>query len=201
MQKILTIGFILFIQTLYGQPKFQFEKIAVNEILEIEKANNGVIKDTVEFGVSLNNFLTGNIIKTKTYIYKRVDDDFFPKLHVWYHLDSMRNQLVAITYNWDFYNPSFDPDENVELLIAANKRENEYQEKYKELNDLLKEIFGVPIKVNLHDSDYSFSEMTYWENSEIYVYSRIRFQRKISKDPMIGYAGNHFVVEMVIAFK
>ena len=184
------------------QGKFQFNKIAVNEIEEIEKANNGIIKDTVEFRLSLNNFKSSNQTKTKTFIYKRLNDDFSPKLHVWYHVDTTKNELVAITYNWDFYNPSFNPDKNEKLLIETNKRESEYQNKYSELNKLLKDKFQEPTEVNLiNDSDYSFNEMTYWEDEKLYAYSRIRFQRKIDKNPMIGLAGNHFVVQMVISFK
>ena len=182
--------------------KFQFDRIAVNKIEEIEKANSGIIKDSLEFGLSLNNLKTDNQTKTKTFIYKRENDDFSPKLHVWYHVDTTNNELVAITYNWDFYNPSFNPDKNEKLLIETNKRESEYQAKYKELNGLLKERFQNPTEVNLiNDSDYSFNEMTYWEDEELYAYSRIRFQRKIDKNPMIGLAGNHFVVQMVISFK
>ena len=51
--------------------------------------------------------------------YERVNDDFFPKLHVWYHLDPETNDLLAITYNWDFYNPRFNPDKNKELLLLC----------------------------------------------------------------------------------
>ena len=202
MNKSLTIILILFVQILYGQQKFQFEQIDVDKIEEIEQANSGILKDTVEFGISLNNFKTGNQTKTKTFIYKRVNDDFSPKLHVWYHVDTTDNKLVAITYNWDFYNPSFNPDKNEKLLIETNKRESEYQDKYKELNKLLKDRFQKQTEVNLiNNSDYSFNEMTYWEDEELYAYSRIRFQRKIDKNPMIGLAGNHFVVQMVISFK
>ena len=107
MNKYLTVILILFVHVLHGQQNFQFEQIDVVEIEEIEKANSGIIKDTVEFGISLNNFKTGNQTKTKTFIYKRVNDEFSPKLHVWYHVDTTNNKLVAITYNWDFYNPSF----------------------------------------------------------------------------------------------
>jgi len=182
--------------------KFQFDKIDVNEIEEIEQANNGIIKDTVEFELSLNNFKTNNQTKTKTFIYKRLKDEFSPKLHVWYHVDETSEELVAITYNWDFYNPSFDPDKNEDLLIETNKRENEYQNKYSELNKLLKGRFDNRTEVNLiSDDDYSFNEMTYWEDEKLYAYSRIRFQRRIDKNPMIGLAGNHFVVQMVISFK
>ncbi len=202
MNKSLTIILILLVQILYGQQKFQFEEIDVIKIEEIERANGGIIKDTVEFGISLNNFKTGNQTKTKTFIYKRVNDDFSPKLHVWYHVDTTDNRLVAISYNWDFYNPSFNPDANEELLIETSKRESEYQDKYKELDKLLKERFKKSIEINLiNNSDYSFNEMTYWEDEELYAYSRIRFQRRIDKNPMIGLAGNHFVVQMVISFK
>lgn len=202
MNKSFIIILILFVQILYGQQEFQFEQIDVAEIEETEKTNSGIIIDTVEFGISLNNFKTGNQTKTKTFIYKRINDDFSPKLHVWYHVDTTSNKLVAITYNWDFYNPSFNPDKNEELLIETIKRESEYQDKYKELNELLKARFQNPTEVNLiNDSDYSFNEMTYWEDEELYAYSRIRFQREIDKNPMIGLAGNHFVVQMVISFK
>ena len=60
MNKSLTIILILFVQVLYGQKIFQFEQIDVAKIEEIEKANSGIIKDTVEFGISLNNFKSGN---------------------------------------------------------------------------------------------------------------------------------------------
>jgi len=181
---------------------YQFDKIATNDIVGIEKLNSGVIKDTVEFETSLNNFKTGDQVKTKAFIYKRINDTFSPKLHVWYHIDTTANELVQITYNWDFYNPSFDADQNEDLIIETNKRETEYQNKYNELNELLKSRFQEPIKTNLiNDSDYSFNEMTYFEDENIYAYSRIRFQRKIDKNPMIGLAGNHFVVQMVITYK
>lgn len=202
MNKTLTIILTLFVQITFGQQKFQFEQIDVAQIEEVEKANNGIIKDTIIFGIISNNLEIEKLTKTRTFIYTRVNDDFTPKLHVWYHIDTTSNKLLAITYNWDFYNPSFNADKNEELLVEANKREKEYQAKYKELNKILQEIFKKPTKVDLlNDNDYSFNEITYWENQELYVYSRITFQRKINKIPVIGLAGNHFVVEMVISFK
>lgn len=198
----LIISLICFVQVLYGQDKFLFKKIRTEEIQSIESENNGLIVDTVDYSLSLNNFSTYKQSKTKTYIYKRIDDDFFPKLHVWYHVDTTKNELVAITYNWDFYNPSFNPDKNRDLLISANKQEKEYQHKYSYLNELLRHVFDVPTKINLiNDSEYSFSEMTYWENDNLYAYSRIRFQRTISESQFIGLAENHFLVQMVISFK
>jgi hypothetical protein len=202
MKKVVLICLILIVQIGYGQENFQFKKINQNEILIIEEENKGLIRDTVEFGLSLNNFGTSIMTKTRAYIFERVEDDFSPKLHVWYHIDSMNNDLVAVTYNWDFYNPGFSPDKNRELLIATNKRESEYQQKYNALNTLLKIIFDSPKEVNLiSDNDNSFNEMTCYENEEMYAYSRIRFQRTIKEHPMIGLANNHFVVQMVISYK
>ena len=202
MERLLIIFLIFCVQILNAQEKYNFDKIGIDEFHQFEMKNNSEIIDTVEFGISLNNFATSNLKKTKTIIYKRVDDDFSPKLHVWYHIDTITNNLVAITYNWDFYNPGFNPDENRELIMATNKREDEYQEKYKEVNKLLTEIFISPTKVKLiNDSDYSFNEMTFWENGNLYAYSRIRFQRTIDENPMMGLVGNHFVVQMVISFK
>lgn len=202
MKRLLIIYLICCAQILNAQKKYNFEKIGINEIHQFEIENNGIIIDTVEFGLSLDNFGSSKLKKTQTIIYKRIDDDFSPKLHVWYHIDTTTTSLVAITYNWDFYNPSFNPDKNRELIMETNKREADYQEKYKEVDNRLKEIFGSPIKVNLiNDSDYSFNEMTFYENESLYAYSRIRFHRKIDEDPRIGLAGNHFAVEMAISFK
>ena len=201
--KIFLIVYLVFcVQVFNAQEKYAFEKIDISEIHEFEIENNGEVIDTIEFKISLDNFATPNQRKTKTIIYKRIDDDFSPKLRVWYHIDSVTNNLVAITSNWDFYHPGFNPDENRELLMEANKRENDYQEKYKEVDNILKEIFDSPTKVNsINDNDYSFNEMTFYENEALYAYSRIRFQRTIDDSPMIGLAGNHFVVQMVISFK
>jgi hypothetical protein len=194
MRKILVITLILFTQLLFGQTKYHLTKIPVEKIAEIEKSNNGVIKDTVKFRFKG--------IQTKTFIYKRLDDDFSPQLHVWYHIDTTKNDLIGITYNWDFYNPGFNPDKNEKLIYETSKREAEYQSKYRELNKFLRKKCKSSTRVNkISDNNYSFNEMTYWENKKALIYSRIVFQRTIRKDPIIGLAPNHFAVQMVVKYK
>ncbi|MFT5264255.1 MAG: hypothetical protein ACI8YQ_003001 [Polaribacter sp.] len=202
MRLLLVAVLCLSLQISNGQEKFNFEKIDIETMYQIESDNESVFIDTVEFSLTLDNFSSSAQTKTKTYIFKRIHDDFTPKLHVWYHVDEKSNNIVAITYNWDFYNPSFNPDKNRELIFETNKREAEYQKKYQDVNNVLTEIFTNSSKTNLiNDSDYSFNEMTYWENSNLYAYSRFRFQRTIDENPMIGLANNHFVVQMVVAYK
>jgi hypothetical protein len=202
MRLLLVAVLCLSLQISNGQEKFNFEKIDIETMYQIESDNESVFIDTVEFSLTLDNFSSSAQTKTKTYIFKRIHDDFTPKLHVWYHVDEKSYNIVAITYNWDFYNPSFNPDKNRELILETNKREAEYQKKYQDVNNVLKEIFTNSSKTNLiNDSDYSFNEMTYWENSNLYAYSRFRFQRTIDENPMIGLANNHYVVQMVVAYK
>ncbi|MFT6138231.1 MAG: hypothetical protein ACJAUJ_001322 [Salibacteraceae bacterium] len=202
MRLLLVAVLCLSLQISNGQEKSNFEKIDIETMYQIESDNESVFIDTVEFSLTLDNFSSSAQTKTKTYIFKRIHDDFTPKLHVWYHVDQKSNNIVAITYNWDFYNPSFNPDKNRELIFETIKRESEYQRKYQDINSVLKGIFTNPSKTNLiNDSDYSFNEMTYWENSKLYAYSRLRFQRKIDENPMIGLANNHFVVQMVVSYK
>lgn len=201
--RIIIIIFLCFsLNVTNGQTIFSFKKIDIETMYKIESENKSEFVDSIEFSLNLDNFSIFNQKKTKTFIFKRTLDDFTPKLHVWYHIDEKSNEIVAITYNWDFYNPSFNPDNNRELIYSTLKRESDYQKKYQDLNNTLKEFFFNPTKTNLiNDSDYSFNEMKYWENSNIYVYSRLRFQRKLDENPFIGLANNHFVVQMVLAFK
>ena len=200
MRLLMFITLFLFAFLSNGQEKYNFEKIDINEMYNIEAKNESIFIDSIDFGISLGNFSSSKFVKTKTFIFKRTNDDFSPKLHVWYHISS--DKIIAITYNWDFYNPKFNPDKNRELIFSTNKREKEYLQKYKELNKLLQGILGSPNNTNLiNDSDYSFNEMTYWENSELFAHSRFRFQRTIDESPMIGLANNHFVVQMFIEYK
>jgi hypothetical protein len=202
MRLLLILVLCLSLQISNGQEKYNFGKIDIETMYQIESDNESVFIDTVEFSLTLDNFSSSAQTKTKTFIFKRIHDDFTPKLHVWYHVDQKSNDIVAITYKWDFYNPSFNPDKNRELIFETNKREAEYQKKYQDVNRVLKGVFTNSSKTNLiNDSDYSFNEMTYWESSSLYAYSRLRFQRTIDENPMIGLANNHFVVQMVISYK
>lgn len=202
MKILLTFGLLCLIQFSYAQKKFNFEKIDVEGMYQIETENESEFIDTIVYRLSIDNFSSLEMKRTKTFIFKRIHDRFTPNLHVWYHVEENSNNVIAITYNWDFYNPGFNPNQNRDLLVATNKRESEYQKLYKEVNIVLKDVFTDSLKTNLiSDSDFSFSEMTYYESSQLFAYSRIRFQRKIVEIPIIGLANNHFVVQMVVVFK
>ena len=200
-QSILTCLLLVCFSLLYSQGSYNLAKIGLEEIQLREHQHESVLIDTIEFGITLANF-AGDHVKTKTLIYKRVNDDFSPKLHVWYHLDTHSEDLLGITYNWDFYNPGFNPDKNRDLLFATAEREAEYKQLYDSLIAFLNKEIGPYSEVNLiSDNDFSFNEMIYWENDKLYAYARMNFKRTIQEIPVLGLASNHFAVQMVLSFK
>lgn len=186
----------------FSQEQFSFSRLEYSGIEAVEKNHESLLIDSLEFTISIGNYGSSIYKKTHTLIYQRVNDDFSPKLHVWYHLEPSTRELVGITYNWDFYNPGFNPDKNRDLIIATNAREEEYREKYEGINEQLQELFGPPNYINsISDNEYSFNEMQYWESDNQFIYSRMRFQRTLTESPFIGLANNHFVVQMVLSYK
>ena len=110
------------------------KKKSKDSVIAFEKENNGIIKDTVDFGILINPIKDQDKIKkTKAVIYKRDLDSFEPKLHVWYHFDLDIDQLSCIRYNWGLYNPCFNAQKEKDLLSRISQSESQFKIKYRKL--------------------------------------------------------------------
>lgn len=172
------------------------KKKSNDAIVAFEKENNGIIKDTVDFGILKNPIKDQYTLKkTKAVIFKRDLDSFEPKLHVWYHFDVENNELSCIRYNWGLYNPSFNARKEKELLNRIAQNESQFIKKYKNLNKELSKQLGKPVlTTTVADNERSFREFSFWEDEEKFVELSIKFDRQ---------AGEYsdYEIEVTVTFK
>ncbi|MDP4272596.1 MAG: hypothetical protein Q8909_21105, partial [Bacteroidota bacterium] len=173
-----------------------------NEMFESEKNQNGTLINTSNFGIlksPIDNDV--DIIWTKAYIFQRADDNFDPKLHVWYHFDQKTEILKGIKYYWGLYNPSLNPSRNRRKIEQLTKQANRFFEKYFLLQSQLEDLYGKPVKVKLlADDEDSFIKSIYWEDNEKIICLSIRFDRKIKEIPLIGILNDPHI-EILATFK
>jgi len=202
LKSIIYIAAILVSSSIMGQ-KINFEIKNILEIDAYERNQNSTLNDTLDdFGILKNpHFDIETLVQTRTFIYKRNDDDFDPQLHVWYHFDKEWNNLKGKRYHWGLYNPSFNPSENKERLKKLSKNEKRFKAKYILLEAKLKSELGEPInKETIADNENSLVENMFWEDDEKIVGLSMSFSRKLKEIPMIGIFAK-FRIEIMITYK
>ena len=114
-------------------------------------------------------------VKPKALIFKRKDDEFFPNLHTWYFFDS--DSLVrGFYYNWGFYNPSFNPSQNRELLDEQKSRKKEYLAQYERVAQRLKQILGEPTKQAIPiKSKTALKKTSVWDQADCRTVLELHF--------------------------
>lgn len=183
--------------------EMSFDPRTKDEILIYEKINDGVLTDSIgKFGILKNpQFDVYTLVQTKVWIFKRLEDDFNPQLHVWYYFDKNTNELKAITYNWGLFNPSFNPRERKEELIELTTREKEFKKKYNGLKKELKGKLGKPSKSEtIANNANSFVENVFWGDNEKITELSIRFDRKLQEIPGAGITSD-FHISTMVTFK
>ncbi len=198
---ILILLFNLFTSLGYGQQlNFQFKSVA--DIIENEKKQFGILKDTIKnFGILVspidNDWKTVN---TQVLLYNRVKDNFFPNLHVWYHFDKDFKNIKGIRFYWGLYNPSFNPKKDSKILENLSLQEDLFSKKYLDLKKQLVNQFGNPIKVKtIANNELRFIESIFWETDKEIVNLSIEFSRKL-RNTEYGLDGN-YVIEIMVTKK
>jgi hypothetical protein len=199
---IICISILTVSNILVGQ-EIDFGKMSVSEVENYEKSQNTTVVDTLPaFGILKNpHFDLETLVQTKTLIYKRNDDDFELKLHVWYHFNDDWTELKGKRYHWGLYNPSFNSKGNEEWLRKLTKKEKVFRAKYLFLEEKLKSVLGEPIKKKtIADNENAFIENIFWEDDVKIVGLALCFDRKLQEFPGIGLFPK-FKIEVMITYK
>lgn len=200
---LLLVLFLMINLNLLGQ-SFSFTKINVEEMIaEEEQKNSEQTKIIDEFGILVNpHFDINTTTPSKVYIYRQFDDDFDPQLHIWYHFDSVNNQLIGKRYYWGLYNPSFNPRIENNRQKKLSRKEKEYLNKYNSLQEEIKSIYGDPIKINtIADNKNRLIEEMFWETDEIIIDLTISFCRKVPQKKKTYFYGDMKIEVMITAKK
>lgn len=156
-----------------------------NRIIEFEKnlgsRNNGFHSFQPYFDERFEDMIPN--VKPKALIFERNSDSFSPNLHTWYFFDS--DSLVrGWYYNWGFYNPSFNPSENRELLEKQKPRKDDYEAHYELIMHNLKSIIGEPTeKKTLINRRKFLAKYATWDKENFRTILEVRFDPSIKDVP------------------
>jgi hypothetical protein len=187
---------------LFGQ-LIDFNPKTIEEMKLVEGSRASKLTDSIaEFGILKNpHFDIHTLTSTKVYIYRQLDDDFDPQLHIWYHFAKSTNEFKGLRYNWGLYNPNFNPSKEINRLKRLTKKEKEFIEKFRSLQNEIERTFGKPVKSKtIEDSKESFIEEMFWETDELIIGLSIHFNRELTEIPFVGVLGD-FHIEVMITDK
>jgi hypothetical protein len=104
------------------------------------------------------------VVLKRPLIYKRINDEFYPILHVWYFIDK-DSTVRWIKYHWGFGNTNVEEtDSEIRQQIF---RKNEFKSKYKKEKEYLKSLLGCPTKEDIRKETDSFLNLkTIWDHTE-----------------------------------
>jgi hypothetical protein len=199
---ILTTGLIIACQITFSQT-IVYDKEVIQDYKEFEKNNNGEYKESLDdFGILKNPHIDIYSVRpSEVEIYKRLNDDFDPQLHVWYHFDKIKKDIIGIRYNWGLYNPSFNPNKEKEYIKDLMKQETRFIKKYNEIKDELESSFGRPSQLKtIADNAETYTENMFWVIDKMIIKLLIRFDRKIIKIPG-DFIINEYSIEVMITYK
>ncbi|WP_141107397.1 hypothetical protein [Belliella buryatensis] len=175
----------------------------VKEIKTLEASMKGVLEGSAELILNFNPLeKDGKSRKTKGEIYKRPTSSFPLDLHVWYLFDQKAKPASVIIYNWGLYNPSFNANENVELLRELNKKEVEFVAHFNSLYQDFVQKHGDPLPTDTDiDEPHILLKSCFWEKEDRFIKLKLEFTRKLNDFPGIGYQTNNFKIEVVVSSK
>lgn len=173
-----------------------------SDFISYEKLIGGVLVDSIEtFGI-MDNPLGDQTkhIDTKTYIFNRTNDDFYPQLHVWYHFDE-NEETKAIRYNWGFYNPSFSSKGKKKDIKKLTRKEEIFEAKNDSIYNIIFSLFGEPLKSEVvTNNDQTIIKESYWEDSEKIIRLHMKFNRELITVPIVGIMAD-FRIEILMRYK
>ena len=122
-------------------------------------------------------------VKPRALIFERKSSTFIPNLHTWYFFDS--DSLVrGWYYKWGFYNPTFNPSENQELLEEQKTRKDDYETHYGNIMVKLESMLGEPTeKETLIKSRKILAKHAIWDEEKFRTILELRFDPSIKKIP------------------
>lgn len=194
-----TIISVITIKNSYSQ-EFDLSKRNLDQILNLEA--NSILIDTIDFRILKNPHNDINTtIQTKSLIFKRINDDFEPQLHMWYFFDKNLNKPKGLMYNWGLFNPSFNTSKNLELLEFFTKREKDFNKKFEFYQSLLTDMLGKPFNTRIvEDSKSKLVKQIFWVSDEKIVELSIAFMRELNEIPGIGILGD-FHIQIMTTYR
>ena len=146
MRIILIVVILSFSYSSHGQEPFNFSEFKpreINEIKEFEESIGSVFKTYTYFTPYYDESFSDMIpdVVSKAIIYTRKYSGFYPDLAIWYFFD--QDSIVkGHFYSWSFYNPDFNPRENIEILETQYGRLKEYKKQYETVKSELIILLG-----------------------------------------------------------
>lgn len=158
MKKIFVLLFLSISYGLFSQTQILTEPNKLSTINEYENSIGSLSKGFQSFNPYYDEdfediFENWPQVIYKPLIYKRINDDFFPTLHVWYFYD--KDFIVKwVFYNWGFANTNVEVNDSI--IMKQTLRENEYKKKYKIEKQNLINILGKPTKEDILNETSSY---------------------------------------------
>jgi hypothetical protein len=199
LRTFISIFFLqLFTWNVSAQTNIQFEQLSIQDIQTLEQELASTFIDTTELTINRNPLdESPDKIKTIGLIYERPNQDFPLALNVWYLFEPNQSTTSAIRYYWGLYNPSFNANENRDLLTELNTKESEFQQLFERLYSQVKEAYGEPTKqlINI-DKPHRLTRNIVWESTSEIIQLEIDFSRQIQEFPGIGLQTNKFEITL-----
>mgnify|MGYP001351419435 CR=1 FL=1 len=181
--------FLAFPTGLYAQ--FCFEVLTLDEHIDYEKSIKSEFVQESIFD-PYSDILFEDLIYTdqfpivnrNAHIFLRHNDKFFPTMGVWFFHDK-NDSVKFIMYNWSFYNPGFNVEENNNILRKQARRFGEYKKKFDQTYSDLEATFGPAEPKSFTNSESYYFESAYWDTPDYRIGISMRFDKKVSSTPII----------------
>lgn len=171
MKNTFSILLLIIALSVAAQDEFTFNALGSKHYSDFEEFENQInsrFKVATSFNPHFSEYYEDLYLNvtSQAHIFLRADNSFTPELAVWYFMneDSIVN---GIYYKWGFYNPDFNPSENVELLKAQEKRLKDYRQQFEKIKSNLIMLLGNNFEEVLKSNSKSnFYEYCMWDLEE-----------------------------------
>lgn len=109
----------------------------------------------------------------------RINDAFFPELHVKYYYSEKDSSLLATSYNWNIMDYVDNIKTDGDKFETEKKRKKEYLKKYNSIKSELIAKYGKPTSIEENSDAAGYIYRLEWENEKNDILVLMQFSKKL----------------------
>ncbi len=168
----------------FAQHSFLYERNDLNNIREIEDSLGSKKLGYLKTQVTQDYFPTA---KEKHDYYPlsfiRMNDSFYPKLHVKYYYSENDSTLLASSYDWNIMDYVDNLKTDGDKFEIEKKRKKEYLAKYETIKSELIRKYGAPTSIEENSDASGYFYRLRWNNDGNDILVLLKFSKKLKYLP------------------
>ncbi len=180
----LLLSLLAYSLTSYSQYDFLYEPIDLNSLKEYEDSINSKKLGFVKTQVAKDYFPTArgeHDYYPLSYI--RINDSFYPELHIQYFYSENDSSLLATSYDWNIMDYVDNLKTDGDKFEKEKKRKKEYLAKYKEIKSDIIDKYGEPSSVEENRDGSGYFYRLSWNNEKNDILVLLKFSKKLKQLP------------------